>query len=320
MSTEQEFRTQIGDKEVIIKTGRLAEQAGGAVTIRMGDSMLLATATMSKTIREGLDFFPLSVDFEERMYAAGRIPGGFYRREGRPTTEAILTARLIDRPLRPLFPDGMRNEVQIIITTLSSDSVHHLDIMGINAASAALHISDVPWNGPIGAVRVGYINGEFVASPTIPEMAESELDLRIAGTREAIIMVEAGAEEINEALLVEALAFGHESIQPIIDLQDEMRTAIGKEKNTIETPETDPTLVEAVKARLGNRIREIVATTTDRSGRNEAIEAVREEVVNSFLEEDETIDPKAIREVISDELKKAVREQILYEGVRPDGR
>ncbi|HEX6387360.1 MAG TPA: polyribonucleotide nucleotidyltransferase, partial [Anaerolineae bacterium] len=167
---------------------------------------------------------------------------------------------------------------------------------------------------------VGYINGEFVASPTIPEMAESELDLRIAGTREAIIMVEAGAEEINEALLVEALAFGHESIQPIIDLQDEMRAAIGKEKNAIETPETDPTLVEAVKARLGNRIREIVATTIDRSGRNEAIEAVREEVVNSFLEEDETIDPKAIREVISDELKKAVREQILYEGIRPDGR
>jgi polyribonucleotide nucleotidyltransferase len=320
MLSEQVFKTQVGGKEIIIKTGKLAEQAGGAVTIQMGDSMLLATATMSKSVREGLDFFPLSVDFEEKMYAAGRIPGGFFRREGRPTTEAILTARLIDRPLRPLFPDGMRNEVQIIVTTLSSDSIHHLDIMGINAASAALHISDVPWNGPVGAVRVGYINGEFVASPTIPEMAESTLDLRIVGTRDAIIMVEAGANEISEDMLVEALTFGHEAVQPIIDLQEEMRAAIGKEKNAIETPETDLALAEAVKTRLGGRIREIVATTTDRSGRNEAIEAVREEVVNAFLEEDETIDPKAVRGVISDELKKAVRDQILYEGIRPDGR
>ena len=320
MLSEQVFKTQVGGKEIIIKTGKLAEQAGGAVTIQMGDSMLLATATMSKSVREGLDFFPLSVDFEEKMYAAGRIPGGFFRREGRPTTEAILTARLIDRPLRPLFPDGMRNEVQIIVTTLSSDSIHHLDIMGINAASAALHISDVPWNGPVGAVRVGYINGEFVASPTIPEMAESTLDLRIVGTRDAIIMVEAGANEISEDMLVEALTFGHEAVQPIIDLQEEMRAAIGKEKNAIETPETDLALAEAVKTRLGGRIREIVATTTDRSGRNEAIEAVREEVVNAFLEVDETIDPKAVRGVISDELKKAVRDQILYEGIRPDGR
>ena len=320
MLSEQVFKTQVGGKEIIIKTGKLAEQAGGAVTIQMGDSMLLATATMSKSVREGLDFFPLSVDFEEKMYAAGRIPGGFFRREGRPTTEAILTARLIDRPLRPLFPDGMRNEVQIIVTTLSSDSIHHLDIMGINAASAALHISDVPWNGPVGAVRVGYINGEFVASPTIPEMAESTLDLRIVGTRDAIIMVEAGANEISEDMLVEALTFGHEAVQPIIDLQEEMRAAIGKEKNAIETPETDLALAEAVKTRLRGRIREIVATTTDRSGRNEAIEAVREEVVNAFLEEDETIDPKAVRGVISDELKKAVRDQILYEGIRPDGR
>lgn len=320
MPTEQTFTTQVGGREMIVKTGKLAEQAGGAVTVQMGDSVLLATATMSKTLREGLDFFPLSVDFEERMYAAGRIPGGFYRREGRPTTEAILTARLIDRPLRPLFPDGLRNEVQIIVTTLSSDSIHHLDVMGINAASAALHISDVPWNGPIGAVRVGYINGEFVASPTIPEMADSILDLRLAATRDAIIMVEAGAEEISEALLVEALAFGHQAIQPIIDLQEEMRAAVGKEKHAIEVPETDEALVEAVKARLGNRIREIIATTTDRTGRNEALEEVREEVVNSFLAEDETIDPKSIREVIADELKKAVREQILDQGIRPDGR
>ena len=203
MLPEQTFSTTVGDKELIFKTGKLAEQAGGAVVAQMGDSVVLATATMSKHIREGLDFFPLSVDFEEKMYAAGRIPGGFFKREGRPTTEAILTSRLTDRPLRPLFPDGMRNEVQIIMTTLSSDSIHHLDILALNAASAALHISDTPWDGPIGAVRVGYIDGELIAAPTIPQMADSTLDLRLAGTKEAITMVEAGANEVDEALLVE---------------------------------------------------------------------------------------------------------------------
>jgi len=157
MLPDHTFTTTVAGKTITFASGKLAEQAGGAVTIRVGDCLLLATATMSKNIREGLDFFPLSVDYEEKMYAAGRIPGGFYRREGKPTTEAILTSRLTDRPLRPLFPDGMRNEVQVIVTTLSSDSLHHLDIMSVNAASAALTISDIPWGGPVGAVRVGYI-------------------------------------------------------------------------------------------------------------------------------------------------------------------
>ena len=227
MLPEHTFTTTVGDKEIIISTGKLAEQAGGAVTIRVGDCLLLATTTMSKNVREGLDFFPLSVDFEEKMYAAGRIPGSFFRREGRPTTDAILTSRLTDRPLRPLFPDGMRNEVQVIVTTLSSDSVHHLDVLAVNAASAAMTISDIPWNGPIGAVRVGYIDGEFVASPTIPQMEDSILDLRIAGSKDAIIMVEAGADEASEELLIAALAFGHEAIQPIIALQEQMRAELG---------------------------------------------------------------------------------------------
>lgn len=301
-------------------TGKLAEQAGGAVTARIGDSVLLATATMSKNVREGLDFFPLSVDFEERMYAAGRIPGGFFRREGRPTTEAILTARLTDRPLRPLFPKGMRNEVQIIITSLSSDSIYHLDVLAVNAASAALHISDAPWNGPIGAVRVAYINGEFVVAPTIPEMADSLLDLRIAGTRDAVIMVEAGANEVSEEIMIEALAVGHEAIQPIIALQEELRKAVGKEKREVTLAQPEPELEEAVKARIGDRITQLVATYTDRNERNEAMDALREEIVDSFLAEDELMDPKAIREVIGAELKNAIRSRILYEGVRPDGR
>jgi polyribonucleotide nucleotidyltransferase len=320
MLEENTFSTVVGGHEIIVATGKFAEQAGGAVTLRVGDSMLLATATMSKNVREGLDFFPLSVDFEEKMYAAGRIPGSFYRREGKPTTEAILTSRLTDRPLRPLFPDGMRNEVQVIVTTLSSDSIHHLDIMSVNAASAALTISDVPWNGPVAAVRVGYINGELVVNPTIPEMANSLLDLRLAGSRDAIIMVEAAANEVDEALMVEALAFGHEAMRPFIALQDEMRAAVGKPKLEIEFEGHDPALAERVKERLGGRIEQIIATYTDREGRNEAMDVLREEVVNGFMEEDETIDPKAVRMIIADTLKYAVRNRILYEGIRPDGR
>jgi polyribonucleotide nucleotidyltransferase len=320
MLPEKVFTTTLGNAQVTIATGKLAEQAGGAVTLRVGDSMVLATATMSKSIREGLDFFPLSVDFEEKMYAAGRIPGGFFRREGRPTTDAVLTSRLTDRPLRPLFPNGMRNEVQVIVTTLSSDSIYHLDIMAVNAASAALTISDIPWNGPIGAVRVGYIDGAFVANPTIEEMENSTLDLRLAASRDAIIMVEAGANEVPEATLVEALAFGHEAVQPIIRLLEEMRTAVGKEKSPVVIQETDATLAEAVKARLGGRIEELVAQVPDRHERNAAIEAVSDEVVNGFLTDDETANAKAIREIISDVIKKAVRHQILYEGIRPDGR
>jgi polyribonucleotide nucleotidyltransferase len=320
MLPEYSFSTTVGDHEIVFKTGKLAEQAGGAVTAQMGDCVVLATATMSKHIREGLDFFPLSVDFEEKMYAAGRIPGGFFKREGRPTTEAILASRLTDRPLRPLFPDGMRNEVQIIMTTLSSDSIHHLDILALNAASAALHISNAPWDGPVGAVRVAYIDGELVAAPTIPQMAESTLDLRLAGTKDAIIMVEAGANEVDEALLVEALAFGFEAIQPIIAVQEEMREAVGKPKREVEFASVDEELAAAVRERIGNRLVEIVAQFKDREERNAAVDLLRVEIVDGFLAEDEFADVKSIRGIISGDLKKAIRSQILYEGVRPDGR
>ena len=320
MNSESVFSTTVGRHKLTIATGKLAEQAGAAVTLQVGESLLLATATMSKNIREGLDFFPLSVDFEEKMYAAGRIPGGFFRREGKPTTEAVLTSRLTDRPLRPLFPDGMRNEVQVIVTTLSSDSIHLLDIMSVNAASAALTISDVPWNGPIGAVRVGYIDGQFVVDPTVEEMAESQLDLRMAGSRDAIIMVEASANEVPEETMVRALAFGHEALQPIITLLEEMRAAVGKVKREPTIAAPDAALAEATKGRIGGRIADVIATTTEREDRNEALDALRDEVVDSFLADDETTDPKAVREVFADEIKKAVRHRILYEGIRPDGR
>ncbi|MGD2050085.1 MAG: polyribonucleotide nucleotidyltransferase, partial [Chloroflexota bacterium] len=317
MNKERTFSTMVGAHQLTVSAGRLAEQAGGAVTARIGDSMVLATATMAKTTREGLDFFPLSVDYEEKMYAAGKIPGSFFRREGRPSTEAILICRLTDRPLRPLFPDGMRNEVQIIITTLSSDSVYHLDVLALNAASIALTISDIPWNGPIGGVRVAYVDGQFVANPTIPQMTDSKLDLRMAGTRDAITMVEAGANEVPEDIILEALEFGHKALQPLIDLQHEMRAAVGKEKREISISSIDPEINRQVRERVGDRIRQIVVQQTERDSRNEEMDELREEIVDSFIEEDETIDPKEVRDVISDILKEEVRKRILDEGIRP---
>ena len=231
MKEAQRFTTTVGRDTITIETGKLAGQANGAVTVRLGDTIILTTATMARTPREGIDFFPLSVEYEERLYAAGRIPGSFFRREGRPGEASILICRLTDRPLRPLFPADFRNDVQVVITSLSSDGEHQIDILAINGASAALTISDIPFYGPVGAVRVGYIGGELVINPTASEMDNSTLDLRIAGTREAILMVECGANEIPEDLMVEALDFGHKSLQPMIDLQIQMREALGKPKN-----------------------------------------------------------------------------------------
>jgi polyribonucleotide nucleotidyltransferase len=191
----KQFTATIGTKTITIETGRLAGQAGGAVTIQLGDTVVFASATMSSDVRTGIDFFPLTVDYEERMYAGGRIPGSFFRREGRPTEDAILTARLTDRPLRPLFPKDLRNDVQVIIYSFSTDGENPIDVLAVNAASTALMISDIPWEGPIGAVRIGYLEGEFVVNPTFPDMEYSELDLRMAATRDAILMVETGAQE-----------------------------------------------------------------------------------------------------------------------------
>ncbi len=189
------YTTTVGTRTVTFETGKLAAQAGGAVTVGIGDAIIFAAATMGG-VREGIDFFPLSVEYEERLYAGGKIPGSFFRREGRPSSEAILTARLTDRPLRPLFQHGMRNEVQVMMFSVSADGENPLDILAINAASAAMMISDIPWGGPVAAVRVGRVDGNFVINPTFAEMDASDLDLRIAGTRDAILMVECGANEV----------------------------------------------------------------------------------------------------------------------------
>ncbi len=221
--------TEVGGRTLTIESGRLARLAGGSVTIRYGDTMVLGTANRSDP-RPGLDFFPLTVDFEERMYAAGKIPGGFIKRESRPSEAAILAARLTDRPIRPLFPEGYKDDVQVVLTVLSTDQENDPDILGTIAASAALTISDVPFQGPIAAARIGRINGEFVLNPTYSQLAESELDLIVSGTRDAIMMVEAGAKILPEAVMAEAILFGHRSLAPIIDLQLQLAREIGKAK------------------------------------------------------------------------------------------
>src|ERR687888_2569929 len=209
------FHATHNGKPLQFETGKMAEQAGGAVTVRYGDTVVFAAATVSPTLRPGIDFFPLTVDFEERLYAAGKIPGSFPRREGRPSEEGILTARLTDRPIRPLFPKGFRNDVQIVVSPFSADQENDPDILAVNAASCALALSAAPFEGPIGCVRVGTVDGELILNPTIQQLEKSDLDLVVAGPRDSVVMIEAGADEVTEDTLVEALALAQEGIKAI---------------------------------------------------------------------------------------------------------
>lgn len=317
----QSFTAKIGNDEITFETGRIAQLAGGAVMVRSGESVLLVTATASKNAREGIDFLPLSVEFEEKLYAAGRIPGSFFRREGRPSEEAILICRLVDRPLRPLFDKTIRNEVQVVITALSSDDEKHLDIMALNGASAALMISDIPWAGPVGAVRIGLIDDELVVNPTIPQMEKSALDLRVAGTKEAVLMVEAGANEVSEDVLLDGLKLAHEAIQDVIALQERMRDEIGKEKRNLSTPDVDPELQARVEAWLNenNRIAAVLDTTVDKTETNRRKDELTEQLVAAFAE-DETVNLGDVKKAFGTYFKKLVRARVLSEGIRPDGR
>ena len=311
---------QVGDKEFTLETGRLAMQAGGSVVVRLGESVVLCTATASRSPREGIDFFPLTVDFEERLYAAGRIPGSFFRREGRPSESAILTSRLIDRPLRPLFPKDFRNDVQIIATALSSDGQNYLDIPAIVGASTALMISDIPFEGPIAACRIGLLEDQFIINPTADQMEESSLDLRMASTEDAILMVEAGANEIHEEVVLQALQVGHEAMQPLIAVQKQMREEIGKPKITdypiVTIEERDR---ERIVQRIGNRVAELVAQPMSKHERSQATDALEDEILGSFAE-DETIESRDVKAVFRDVLKAETRRLILEKGQRADGR
>jgi polyribonucleotide nucleotidyltransferase len=314
----RQFQATVGGKLVTFETGRLAGQAGGAVTLRLGDTLVFAAATMSVEVRPGIDFFPLTVDYEERMYAGGRIPGSFFRREGRPSEDAILTARLTDRPLRPLFPKDLRNDVQVIIYSFSTDGENPIDILAINAASAAVTISDAPWGGPVGAVRVGRVDGQMIINPTFAEMAVSDLDLRVAGTRDAILMVECGAKEVSEADMVLALEFAHASMQPIIDLQEEMRAAVGKAKRSYTPFAVEAGLQAAVTAKVEPRLLEIMENA-DKDARDLAVEELAAEVVAELSADDQTL-VSGIRQAFEEVYKSVVRSRITQQGKRLDGR
>ena len=244
--------TELGGRTLTIETGRMARLAGGSVTVRYGDTMLLGTANRSDP-RPGLDFFPLTIEFEERMYAAGKIPGGFIKRESRPSEGAILAARLTDRPIRPLFPEGYKDDIQVVLTVLSTDQENDPDVIGTIAASAALTISEIPFMGPVASVRVGYIDGELVLNPTISQLEQSQLDLVVSGTRDAIMMVEAGAKILPEDVMAEAIMFGHRSLAPILDLQDQLREQVGKAKKVPYLEPGPASILEFIDASEGDR-------------------------------------------------------------------
>lgn len=319
------YSASVGTRTITFETGKLAHQAGGAVTIALDDSIIFAAATMGG-VREGVDFFPLSVEYEERLYAGGKIPGSFFRREGRPSTEAILTARLTDRPLRPLFAHGMRNEVQVMMFSISADGVNPLDILAINAASAAVMISDIPWGGPVGAVRVGRVNGEFVINPTFEEIEKSDLDLRLAGTRDAILMVECGADEIPEDVMVAALELGHKSIQPLIDIQLKMQAEIGKPKKeasfTLATDEINKKVLERVSEPM-NALLDKPLSKAEFYGGMDQLQAGVVAEMTSIPEGANPADypnAKDVEAAFTEAEGAIVRERILSLGKRPDGR
>jgi polyribonucleotide nucleotidyltransferase len=314
---------EIAGRTLTLEAGRFAEQANGAVVVRYGDTMLLATAVASKEPRADADFFPLTVDYEEKMYAAGKIPGSFFKREGKPTDSAILTARLTDRPLRPLFPEGYRNEVQIIVTTFSIDMVNDPASLSIIGASAALAISDIPFLGPVGAVQVGYIDGKLQINPEMPNMPNSDLDLVVAGTKDAVLMVEAGARELPEDLMLEAIIQGHQICKQICDLQNELVRLAGRPKREFVPPPVDTSLEEAIQHWLGNRLYEAI-TDPNKMVREAQTEALKQEVIAHFTadEPEEELEARiaAVSRAFEKLLYEEVRRMILERGERVDGR
>ncbi len=311
------YTATIGEHSISIEAGKLAGQAAGAVTVRCDDTMVLVTATASKEAREGTSFLPLTVDYEERLYAAGKIPGGFFKREGRPTEQAILLCRLTDRSLRPLFPQGLRNDIQVIITALSADQENYLDILSVIGASAALSISDIPFDGPIGAVRVAYIDGQFVFNPTASQMQDSVLNLRVAGTSEAVVMVEAGANEVGEETVVQAITLGHQAMQEAIQVQERMREEIGKPKNTFTYLELDDEVLEAIRSWGKGKIWPAVDGVGSKQQLGEALDYLHLGLLEKF---GEVYSAEQLDAGFDELVKEEVRQGVLRENHRLDGR
>ncbi len=306
----------LNGKQFSIETGRVAKQADGSVLVRYDNTVILAAATMSNEPKAGVDFFPLTVDFEERMYAAGKIPGGYIKREGRPSERAILSARMTDRPIRPCFPKTFRNDVQIIITVLASDQENQPDVLGIIGASAALSISRIPFQGPVGAVRVGRVDGEFIMNPTYQQVTEGDLDLLVAGTREGVIMMEAGANEIPEDLMIEAIAFGEKGILEMIEIQEELAAKINPVKFIVVEPEIDPLLYKSVKE-FSTKIKETLSNPNKQGRESATFDMIKE--IESELKE-KFPESVGIRDLIEKEIKHTLRAVILDDNRRPDGR
>jgi polyribonucleotide nucleotidyltransferase len=313
----------LGNGTLTLETGRLAEQAGGAVVVQFGDSIVLSTVVGDKKPKEDLPFFPLTVDYEERMYAAGKIPGGFIKREGRPTEAAILAARLTDRPLRPLFPKGYRAPVQVMTTVFSADQKNDPDILSIIGASAALTISPIPFDGPVGAVRIGYVDGQITVNPSFEELETSELDLVVAGTEDAIMMVEGHADQISEERLLEAIGVAHENIRRIVAAQHELAAQVTVEKWAFTAPSKDEVLVADLKTFLGDRLKQSVRNP-DKVVRLESTSGLESETIAALMELDDSGVSRYKSADVSDAyqslLKQEVRNGILEDGIRPDGR
>ena len=312
------FEMELGGRTLTIETGKMAKQASGAVLARYGDTAVLVTATASAEPREGIDFFPLTVDYEEKLYSVGKIPGGFIKREGRPSESAILFSRLLDRPIRPLFAEGFRNDVQIVATVLSVEQDNAPEITAMIGASAALSLSDIPFNGPIGGVRVGRVNGQFIINPTVEQMEQSDLNLAVAGTADAISMVEAGANELPEDVILEAILFGHEEIKRIVAFVNDMVAVAGKPKREIALFSVPEDMEQAVKEYISDKLNEAVRNA-DKHSRDASIDAVKAEAMEHFAE----IYPeegKKLSYIMHKTLKNIVRHMITDEKIRPDGR
>lgn len=317
---EQQYRTyeyELAGRKLVLEFGKMAKQAQGSVLVRYGDTAVLSAVTVSKEAK-ALDFFPLTVNYEERLYAVGKIPGGFIKREGRPSEKAILASRLIDRPIRPLFAEGFRNEVQVVNTVLSVDQDCSPEVAAMIGTSAALSTSEIPFNGPIAGVIVGRIDGQFVINPTVAEAEKSDIHLTVAGTRDAINMVEAGANEVPEEVMLEAIMYGHSVIQKLVDFQNKIVEEIGKPKMEVVLHEVDPEINTAVRTYADARLREAIRIE-EKQARADAIDAIKAEAKAHFAE----IYPEqeaAIDEVLYNIVKEEVRRLITHEKIRPDGR
>ncbi|CAM3748445.1 polyribonucleotide nucleotidyltransferase [Alkalicoccus chagannorensis] len=315
----QTFTTEWAGRTLTVETGVYAKQANGAVMVRYGDTAVLSAATASKEPKD-LPFFPLTVNYEERLYAAGKIPGGFIKREGRPSDHAVLTSRLIDRPIRPLFPDGFRNDLQVISIVMSNDQDCPPEMAAMLGSSLALGVSDVPFGGPIAGVTVGRIDGAFMINPSTDDMEKSDIDLIVAGTKDAINMVEAGAEEVPEDVMLEAILFGHEEIKRLVEFQEQVIAAVGKAKMEFALKTDDPELEQELRSSAVSKLEE-AAMVVDKQDRDTAVKAVMDEFAEAYASEEADQDrSKEVKDILDKLFKEVVRRLITKKGIRPDGR